>query len=548
MEQTVPTSTTTPTTTPTTPTPPVVMPKGSTGTGLDQLVATITTDATLLRKAGSSDVAAGAAAADALDQLLVQAIRATGVANNGDLTVADLYAVNAWIRANRLTDWTRLHGNDEPGSETGFHLVQGDGATTHLYGRNAVDSVADGIYHLGFAICDGRLLNEDGNANASLAKVSEWLGNLLSTDLVTGTLKNAAIDPYVKGSTGTGLDRLVNLITADAGLNQKIALADIQAGARAADALDGILLQAIRATGVANDHTLTTGDMRDLNAWIRAHKLAEWTALHGDDEEGLETGFHRVQNDGATTQIDGRNAVDSVADGIYHLGFEICDGRLLNEDGDANARLSKVADWLNQLLATDLAGTTLDNLAVNPYARGSTGTGLDQLVNLITADPGLNKRLATSEIFAGASAADAMDALIVKAIRATRAADGGAIDADEVREINAWLRAGYASTWAALHGDDSDSAEAGFHLVQGDGASTQLYGRNAVDAVADGLYHLGFAIDKGHLLNEDGEANASLRSVAEWLNTLLAADLANGSLLPAAALVGVADVGPPPGI
>ena len=179
----------------------------------------------------------------------------------------------------------------------------------------------------------------------------------------------------------------------------------------------------------------------------------------------------------------------------------------------------------------------------------STGTGLDQLVNLITADPGLNKRLATSEIFAGASAADAMDVLIVKAIRATGAADGGTIDADEVREINAWLRAGYASTWATLHGDDAESAETGFHLVQGDGASTQLYGRNAVDTVADGLYHLGFAIDKGRLLNEDGDANASLRSVAEWLNVLLAADLANGSLLTSAALVGVADTGPPlPGI
>lgn len=539
---------TTTTTTPT-PTPPVAMPKGSTGTGLDQLVASITTDATLLRKAGAADVAAGAAAADALNQLLLQAIRATGVANNGDLTVADLYAVNAWIRANRLADWTRLHGNDELQSETGFHLVQADGASTQLYGRNAVDSVADGIYHLGFQICDGRLLNEDGNANASLAKVSGWLGSLLATDLAAGTLRNAALDPYVQGRTGTGLDRLVNLITADAGLNQKIALADIQAGARCADAMNEILLQAIRATGVANDHTLTTADMRDLNAWIRAHKLTEWTALHGDDEDGLETGFHRVQNDGATTQLDGRNAIDTVADGIYHLGFEICGGQLVNEDGNANARLSRVAEGLSGLLATELAGGTLANPAVNMLVQPSTGTGLDQLVNLITADPGLNKRLATSEIFAGASAADAMDVLIVKAIRATGAADGGTIDADEVREINAWLRAGYASTWATLHGDDAESAETGFHLVQGDGASTQLYGRNAVDTVADGLYHLGFAIDKGRLLNEDGDANASLRSVAEWLNALLAADLANGSLLTSAALVGVADTGPPlPGI
>jgi hypothetical protein len=105
------------------------MPQGSSGTGLDQLVGIITTDTTLLRKAGAADVAAGASAADALNHLIVQAIRATGVANNGDLTVADLYAVNAWLRSNRLGDWTTLHGDDECNAETGFHRVQNDGAS-----------------------------------------------------------------------------------------------------------------------------------------------------------------------------------------------------------------------------------------------------------------------------------------------------------------------------------------------------------------------------------------------------------------------------------
>ena len=121
--------------------PPVPMPQGSSGTGLDQLVGIITSDSTLLRKAGAADVAAGASAADALNHLIVQAIRATGVANNGDLTVADLYAVNAWLRGNRLGDWTTLHGDDECNAETGFHRVQNDGASGRLFDRNAVDTV-----------------------------------------------------------------------------------------------------------------------------------------------------------------------------------------------------------------------------------------------------------------------------------------------------------------------------------------------------------------------------------------------------------------------
>ncbi len=353
------------------------------------------------------------------------------------------------------------------------------------------------------------------------------------------SLDNAAVNPYTSGSTGTGLDQLVNLITADTGLNKKIATSEIYAGAQAADAMNALLIEAIRTTGVANNGDISQADLRDINTWLRTYHLTEWTALHGDDEDGQETGFHLVQNDGASTQLFERNAVNTVADGIYHLGFMIEDNRLLNEDGNENASLGKVSEWLNQLLATDLAGSSLDNAAVNPYASGSTGTGLDQLVNLITADAGLKKKIATSEIYKGAQAANGMNALIIEAIKATQSADGNSIEAAEVREINTWLRANHLTDWTTLHGDDEDGAETGFHLVQNDGAQTQLYGRNAVNTVADGIYHLGFGIEGNRLVNEDGDKNASLNSVSEWLNDLLATDLANGSLLDGVALVGV---------
>ena len=133
--------------------------------------------------------------------------------------------------------------------------------------------------------------------------------------------------------------------------------------------------------------------------------------------------------------------------------------------------------------------------------------------------------------------------LVIEAIKSTQAADGNSIDAAEVREINTWLRANHLTDWTTLHGDDEDGAETGFHLVQNDGAQTQLYGRNAVNTVADGIYHLGFVIEGNRLVNEDGDKNESLNSVSDWLNDLLATDLANGSLLDGVALVGVTGAG-----
>ncbi len=513
---------------------------GSTGTGLDQLVNLITADPGLTSKVATSEIKAGAMAADAMNALILQAIRATGVANNGDVSAGDVRDLNAWLRTNALEQWKTLHGDDEDCEETGFHLVQNDGAKTELFGKNAVNTVADGLYHLGFKINDGRLENEDGNDNASLKQVSDWLNSLLATDLAGGILKNADVNPYIQGSTGTGLDQLVNLITADVGLARHISAADLQGGASAADAMNALIVQAIRATGVANNGDVSVADVRDLNAWLRSNALASWKTLHGDDEDCEETGFHLVQDDGAKTQLFDKNAVNTVADGIYHLGFKIDDNRLQNEDGNNNASLKQVSEWLGSLLSADLSAGSLANAAVNPYAKGSTGTGLDKLVDLITTDSGLIKHIATSEIYAGAKAADAMNGLIVSAIRATNAADGGRIESDELREINTWLRANHLSDWTTLHGDDEDKSETGFHLVQNDGASSQLYGRNAVNTVADGLYHLGFLIEDKRLQNEDGDKNASLNQVSDWLNDLLAADLASGSLV---SLVGVAAEG-----
>ena len=363
-----------------------------------------------------------------------------------------------------------------------------------------------------------------------MEKAAWWLGELLEDDLAAGRLSNPEVAPYAVGTTGTGLDRLVQIVAADPGLNQRIPTSQITAGARAADEMNQLIVAAIEATGVANDGEINAADVRELNRWLRTNHADKWTSLHGDDEGDVESGFHWVQNDGATTRMFDRNAVDTVADGIYHLGFEIRWGQLLNEDGNANACVEEVAWWLNELLADDLDAGTLSNPAVPVTVTGTTNTGLDQLVEMIMADPGLSNRIATSDIVAGAQAADAMNQLIVAAIRATGAANDGQLDALDIININVYLQAHHQAEWTALHGDDEGDTETGFHRVQNDGATTRLFDENAIDTVADGLYHLGFDIQKWELLNEDGNRNLCLDAAASWLNVLLRADLASGAL------------------
>jgi len=458
----------------------------NTGTGLDQLVDTIGTDFGLSGKISDQDISGGAAAANAMNAIIVEAVNATGVAADGQFSVADVKTLNSYIRANHLEEWTALHGDDENGEETGFHLVQNDGATSRYRGDNLTNTVADGIYHLGFQIRGNRLLNEDGNANATLTQAAEWLTQFY-TDHST---------------TKTGLDRATDMIMADKGLDRKISDQDIADGADAANGMSAIIHEAIDKQGLANDGVINVADIRQINSYIRDNYQEEWVTLHGDDENGEETGFHLVQNDGARTRMFGKNFVNTVADGIFHLGFQIQGNNILNEDGDRNATLTDLADWVNYFYVD----------------QGKTGTGLDELVQAIKSDNGLSRNTNAGDINGGAEAANGLNKLLVEAIQATGAASDNLIDIEDVKAINQYLQANHKAEWKELHGDDERGEETGFHLVQNDGSNIKYRGDNLVNTVIDGLYHLGFQIKGDNVLNEDGNKNANLGDLATWLN------------------------------
>ncbi|WP_294343196.1 calcium-binding protein [Prosthecochloris sp.] len=455
--------------------------------GLDQLVEAIQKDPGLEGRISQHDIEGGAKAAAAMNDIITEAVEATGAMDDGIISGDDVREINAYIRTNYQQEWIDLHGDDENGVETGFHLVQNDGAALRYRGDNLINTVADGIYHLGFEIQGDYILNEDGDQNASVDQVGEWLTQFY-TDHST---------------TGTGLDRITDTVMADKGLDKNISDEEIAEAADTANRMNEIIDEAIRETGVAEDKKISTDDIVLINQYIQDNHYEEWVELHGDDENGVETGFHLVQNDGASTRMFGENFVNTVADGIYHLGFDIEGDYILNEDGNRNASLEDLASWV-QYYYID---------------QSDTGTGLDRLTDAVKTDPGLARNTDADDINTGADAANRMNEIIVEAIENTGVAGDGKISVDDVRTINAYIREHHLDEWTELHGDDFDNGdETGFHLVQNDGSNIQFRGDNLINTVADGIYHLGFEIEGDYILNEDGDQNANLGDLATWLN------------------------------
>ena len=334
----------------------------------------------------------------------------------------------------------------------------------------------------------------------------------------------------INGST-SGLNKIVEIIKNDQRLNKKVDPADIQEAIECAQRMNDIIIEAIINTGVANDKKISIADTREINNYIFNNYHDEWIDLHGNDEDDEESGFHKVVNDGAKTRLFGKNAINKVADGIYHLGFKSpYKNRLVNEDGNKNVPFKKVAYWLNSLLKNDLESGKLANPEIKEVM-GETNTGLDKAIEIIYNDKGLQRKISTGDIREGAKNANEMNKLIIEAIKATGAAADGSFDKNDIKEINQYLVANYKEKWAILHGDDEENEESGFHKVVKDGAKTRLFGKNAINKVFDGIYHLGFETPyKNRLVNEDGNKNVPFKKVAYWLNNLLKDELANREL------------------
>lgn len=137
----------------------------------------ISIDPGLNAHVSDAEINRGLAAVDSLSEILTTVINRLGVNRDQLLTEADLKAVSNAIRA-VPADYQRFvtaHGDDEGDSETGYHLLQNDGGSLMFQGRKFLDTVVDAIFHTGFTYSAGRFVNEDGDANETVADVAGWL-------------------------------------------------------------------------------------------------------------------------------------------------------------------------------------------------------------------------------------------------------------------------------------------------------------------------------------------------------------------------------------
>ena len=199
-------------------------------------------------------------------------------------------------------------------------------------------------------------------------------------DKLMGILPNAANGI----GTGTGLDFIVTNVLNDSGLRRKTSMDDIRGGAYAANALNHLFVMVAKQIGADRDGVFTENEIRTIGSIIKNEYGSLFIDLHGDDENNEETGFHLVQNDGGTRKmnLDGTNraSINTIFDGFYHFGFDVQNGRFLNEDGNQNQKVSDVTNWVNDLYfrrpdpLLDHPSAGAHNIAsYTPFAPGAAG-------------------------------------------------------------------------------------------------------------------------------------------------------------------------------
>ncbi len=456
-----------------------VLLAADTFTGLDSLVELIQDDPGLNYRIPTSEIDTATDAANSMNHKIVEAIYQTGVANDGVFDEFDLYAMNQYLQDVYSEEWVLLHGDDTETDETGFHLVQNDGASTRLFGGlNAVNTVADGVYHMGFDIVSGRFLNEDGNRNASVLSVAHWLNQLLEDDLATQSdkLYNPDFEADQDAIDEARFYSLEELVMDEPDDYVEVVHTDSLALANGTVALTFV------ADDVSGRRTLFSKDARDygegghLTAFLRDGRIevrlqnTEQSVYLTSRSEFLRAGEeHHVAvsfgSEGFQLYVDGQ------LEGWRPDFMTGIDTNTNNLAIGANtwARHAGKPDWTADYFdgtildfgIYDRALTRAEVLALGGDVHEDEGseystsdTGLDRLVDLIIDDMGLNRRISQEEIVMAAKSADWMNLAIKEAIIATGVANNDALNAADVRDINTYIRDTYADEWVVYHGDD----------------------------------------------------------------------------------------------
>jgi len=155
--------------------------------------------------------------------------------------------------------------------------------------------------------------------------------------------------------------KTIEWIFTDPGLQKNTTEEDRIVAAKAANEMSQLIIKSIKDLGIADDGFITDSEAVQLNTYMYEHYHDQMVKLHWDDERNLETGFHRVVNDGwedlwyIPLKRHYKKA-NRISDGIFHLGLypSVSTHKILNEDGNKNVRYRLIARGLYVLLKDDL--------------------------------------------------------------------------------------------------------------------------------------------------------------------------------------------------
>lgn len=480
----------------------------ATGTGLDQIVDIVLGDADLAAQTDPAEILEGAEAAEQLNEILVEAIVATGAADRGSLTPAGIKDIRAYIIENHGDEWLDLYGYETRKKvgkrrrakwvvleETGIHLIQDDGATTELFGVNALRGVAYPIYSI-YLPGDNNLDRFKRHAhlrgywnkrNKAYAKAAEMLNQVLSEEDFAQL--HSGEEPEVV-ETGTGYDEFLDIILYDTNLNNgTVTNSMINEGLVAASRINAMQVAAILATGAADDGIITPGSLWDIDAYIRTNFKDEFEAIHGDEK--TEAGLHAVVDAGSSSTLFGQDAISRVMDSIYHLGFGFRKNRIKNEAGIplGNVHIVQLAGWLDQMLSEDME---VLHSGADPLPNLYTGTGLDRIITTIVNDQPSYVTMPRSRMHAAVEAAYRMNLILLYTIEELGVGDDGHISSGELKAVSTYIHDEFGDTWKDLRAKTQPlMGKPRLHLsaIPGEGRLSALIG--GIHQIGTGIYPKG---------------------------------------------------------
>ncbi len=159
------------------------------------------------------NIATAKASAEAMNLLIKEAIIARGLANDGDISIADAREINDYLVENYAKRWYELRGQKDDDNSIGYGWAESKSkwSNTVALNSNAV-RVWGNIYKLGFRAYDkNRLTNYAGDKSTSFKSAGYYLSEVMKDDVATGELNNPDYQE-VHGTTNTGLDQIINVI------------------------------------------------------------------------------------------------------------------------------------------------------------------------------------------------------------------------------------------------------------------------------------------------------------------------------------------------